>query len=69
MAVEVSAVGGSFHVGIPKMLFETHMTSPFYWTSYDVSADGRRFLIPVPVEQETALPMTVVLNWMAGLKK
>jgi hypothetical protein len=29
----------------------------------------RRFLIPVPVEQETALPMTVVLNWMAGLKR
>ena len=69
MAVEVSAVGGTFHAGIPKMLFETHMSSPFYWTNYAPSADGRRFLIPVPVEQETALPMTVVLNWMAGLKR
>jgi hypothetical protein len=50
------------------MLFETHVTSPFYWTNYAPSADGRRFLILVPVEQETALPMTVALNWMAGKK-
>jgi len=42
---------------------------PFYWTNYEPSADGRRFLIPVAVEQEAALPMTVVMNWMAGLKK
>jgi hypothetical protein len=41
---------------------------PLYGVNYSPSADGRRFLIPVPVEQETALPMTVVLNWMAGLK-
>jgi hypothetical protein len=33
------------------------------------SAAGRRFLISAPVEQEAALPMKVVLNWMAGLKK
>jgi hypothetical protein len=69
MAVEVSAVRGSLHAGIPKMLFETHMTSLYYWNNYAPSADGRRFLIPVPVEQETTLPMTVVLNWMAVLKR
>ena len=51
-------------MGIPKMLFETRMSLPFYWTNYAPSADGRRFLIPVPVEQQTALPMTVVLNWL-----
>jgi Tol biopolymer transport system component len=68
MAVDVSASGGTFHAGIPKVLFDTRMSLPFYWTNYAPSADGRRFLIPVPVEQETALPMTVVLNWKAGLK-
>jgi hypothetical protein len=36
--------------------------------SYDVSADGR-FLIASPVEQSATVPMTVVLNWQAGLKK
>jgi len=55
--------------GVPKELFETRMSKRFYWTSYAPSADGRRFLIAQPVEQETALPMTVVMNWMAGLKK
>jgi Tol biopolymer transport system component len=69
MAVEVSVVGGSFHAGIPKMLFETRMTSLFYWVNYTPSADGRRFLIAVPVEQEAGLPITVVMNWMAGLKR
>ena len=69
MAVDVSTGGRTFHAGIPKMLFDTRMSLPFYWTSYDVSADGRRFLIPLPLQQESSLPMTVVLNWMAGLKK
>jgi Tol biopolymer transport system component len=30
---------------------------------YDVSADGRRFLINTQVKKETARPMSVVLNW------
>jgi hypothetical protein len=45
------------------------MNSPFYWANYAPSVDGGRFLIPVPVEQDSVLPMTVVMNWMAGLKK
>jgi hypothetical protein len=32
------------------------------------SADGR-FLITMPGEQSAMVPMTVVLNWQAGLKK
>jgi dipeptidyl aminopeptidase/acylaminoacyl peptidase len=68
MVVEVSAVGGTFRAGIPKMLFDTRMSSPFYWNNYTPSADGRRFLIATPVEQEASLPMTVVMNWMASLK-
>src|SRR5262249_1601925 len=68
MAVEVSAAGGAFHTGIPKMLFETRMSAPFYWNNYTPSADGQRFLMAVPAEQEAALPITVVLNWMSGIK-
>jgi hypothetical protein len=33
-----------------------------------VRKDGK-FLIPTPVEQTAAVPMTVVVNWPAGLKK
>jgi hypothetical protein len=33
-----------------------------------VSKDGR-FLVPVVVDQTANVPMTVVVNWPAGLKK
>ena len=35
---------------------------------FDVSKDGR-FLIPTQIEQAAGAPMTVVVNWTAGLKK
>jgi len=35
---------------------------------FDVTKDGR-FLIPVQVEQAAKAPITVVINWQAGLKK
>ena len=34
---------------------------------YDVSADGARFLINTTPEETASTPLTVVLNWMAGL--
>jgi serine/threonine protein kinase len=36
---------------------------------YDVAADGQRFLINVTTEEASAVPITVVLNWMTALKK
>ncbi len=37
---------------------------------YDVGADGQRFLAVVqPESSANAEPITVVLNWTAGLKK
>ena len=56
--------GKSFQASVPKPLFEVAAVGQF-----DVSKDGR-FLIQVPVEQAAAnVPLTVVLNWQAGLKK
>jgi len=38
--------------------------------SYQVSPDGQRFLVNMgPVQAPTAAPITVVMNWTAGLKK
>jgi hypothetical protein len=37
--------------------------------AYDVSADGQRFLIRNRVREPSRSPITVVLNWTAGLKK
>jgi hypothetical protein len=64
MAVEVKGSGKSFEAGVPKQLFEVAAQDRF-----DVSKDGR-FLIQVPVGQgATRVPLTVVINWQAGLKK
>ncbi len=64
MSVEVSTTP-VFQAGVPKRLFNPKAASR-YW---DVTPDGRRFVIPVPVGQSSAAPYTVVLNWQAGLKK
>jgi serine/threonine protein kinase/Tol biopolymer transport system component len=66
MAVDVSA-GGVFQAGIPKPLFKVP-AGVLFW---DVSADGKRFLMAAPSGASAAVqpPFTVVLNWQAGLKK
>jgi len=65
MAVEIKP-GAQFQPGVPQALFDMRLgtSNP----SYDVGADGR-FLVATPVEQAATVPMTVVLNWQAGLKK
>jgi Tol biopolymer transport system component len=68
MAAAVNGKGGSFEVGAVKPLFQTHAPIGTSY-SYDVSTDGQWFLINRAPEQGTAAPITVVLNWTAGLKK
>jgi Tol biopolymer transport system component len=36
---------------------------------YDVSADGQRFLVNRTIVQSSSAPLTVVVNWTAGLRK
>ena len=74
MAVEVKTAP-SFEVGASKALFDSRIsrygvvTNPFH---YAVTADGKRFLIisnADPSGSPAATPITVVLNWTAGLKQ
>jgi hypothetical protein len=64
MAVDVKVVGSNFEAGVPRPLFEIPRSVDF-----EVSGDGQRFLIPVPVEETSPTPITVVLNWTADLKR
>jgi Tol biopolymer transport system component len=65
MAAEVEAKGGTFEVGNVDAL-----SGPLSGLgAYDVSADGQRFLAILPPEGDSGEPLTVVQNWMAGLKK
>jgi len=67
MAAEVNGRGTGFEVGAVTPLFRTRIAPTRY--EYDVTADGQRFLINTLPEQTTSSPITVVLNWTAGLKK
>jgi len=69
MAATVNGKGSSFEVGAVKALFETRAAYPNYQYPYDVSADGQRFLINTLPAQVASRPITVVVNWTAGLKK
>ena len=64
MAVEIRS-GANFHFGMPKPLFDVRMGATAW---FDVSKDGK-FLIPSEVEAAATVPMTVVVNWQAGLKR
>ena len=61
-------------VGTAVPLFEARMlngpNAAFgFRPQYDVTRDGQRFMLNVPLEETASLPITVVLNWAAGLKK
>ena len=71
MAVDVKE-GPTFEADVATPLFQTrtreHISSTDLF-SYDVSPDGQRFLVNTDVGEVTSLPLTVVLNWTAELKK
>jgi Tol biopolymer transport system component len=64
VAVEVKTSNTAFESGVPQELFQAPVSS-----GWDVSADGKRFLIAAPPVQPSQVPITVVLNWTAALKK
>lgn len=73
MAVDVK-VGASFEHGAPHELFKAPVRGggpQAYALHYDVSPDGQRFLIIAQSATGDAAspPITVVLNWLAGVKK
>ena len=66
MVVDVTTAGAAYQAGVPKQLFAL----PPNVGDWDVTADGKRFIVGVPPVQQTAqTPITVVLNWEAGLKR
>jgi hypothetical protein len=75
MAVPIAATTTSPAIGTPAPLFHARLLGgPVLVTGfrpqYDVRADGERFLLNVPVDEEVSSPaITVVLNWAAGLRR
>jgi hypothetical protein len=66
--VDVKANGNAFEAGVPQRLFQApQLPSDFSW---DVTGDGKRFLIAAPQGLATGpVPVDVMLNWPSVLKK
>jgi hypothetical protein len=71
MSVEVTT-GAAFHAGIPRKLFEVPVfpaAAVLGEPDWDLSPDGSRFLIITAPKERDTEPITVVLNWLDGVKK
>ena len=68
MAAAVNGQGAQFSVGAVHMLFEARWR-PGGRSAYDVAVDGQKILGAILVEQPVASPITLVVNWLADLKK
>ena len=74
MAAAVKAVAGatlSFEPDTPQPLFDADVAAVGYSSvlEYDVTADGKRFLVDTRGDSASAPPLNVVVNWDAGLKR
>ena len=73
MAVEVDGAGSAFTTGIPKVLFELNVRAIFPGgggaINYAATRDGKRFIVNTTVGDSSQVPITVVLNWPADLKR
>jgi hypothetical protein len=72
MAVDVTTQP-AFSAGKPRVLFEgPYLPTALTFPNYDVSPDGRRFLMIKPAEQRSSSSLTqivVVQNWFEELKQ
>jgi hypothetical protein len=69
MSVDVNAPGSAFQTGTAQRLFKPPATDYGRW---DISADGKRFLIAAPAAAGGApasQPYHVALNWTELLKR
>jgi len=67
MAVEVSAGDQRLEVGRPTVLFDAGATDARL-DEYAPTADGERFLVKVPVENQVSRRFHVVVDWPSLLK-
>jgi len=67
-AVDVKTSPKSVTLGTPHALFESSLQG-FNYGPYDVTRDGKQFLLNGTISQEANEPLTLVTNWFAEIKK
>jgi len=72
-SVAVQTSGPAFSAGKPAKVFDARYSTPYPPRSYDVSADGQRFLMlkdgPAGNPNATLASMVVIENWFEKLKQ
>jgi hypothetical protein len=71
MAVPVDSAG-TFSTGVPTTLFQVYGRAPISSTdvfTYDVTKDGKRFLVNRHVKPDHVMPLTIVLHATANPPK
>ena len=64
-------LGATFESGAPVPLFQPRLRQPISaldLSSYDVSADGQKFLINTKVDAPSAAPLSIILNWQKEIE-
>jgi hypothetical protein len=70
MSVPVEWGAAGPKLDVPKPLFQTQLDPMIVGPrQYDVSADGKRFLLAQPLEESASVPITVITNWTALIKR
>jgi Tol biopolymer transport system component len=68
VAVDVNISGKAPQLGVPHALFQANAIQRQNG-SFDVTGDGKRFLVNIGNLKEGSDPLTLVLNWPGELKK
>ena len=64
MAVDVgSDDDGRVGVSLPQELFELFQVEGMGYDDYGVDADGSRFLVKVPIEEEVEPALEIITHW------
>jgi dipeptidyl aminopeptidase/acylaminoacyl peptidase len=72
MMAVAAKTDGNFEAASPVTLFQTHLGQPissFDLVSYDVTADGQKFLINTKVDEPNAAPLSLILNWTSEMER
>ena len=72
MMAVAAKTAGNFEAASPLTLFQTHLGQPissYDLVSYDVTADGQRFLINTKVDEPNVAPLSLILNWTSEMER
>jgi eukaryotic-like serine/threonine-protein kinase len=68
-SAEISTLGSSPMIGKVTPLFQVSASATTLGWTYDVSADGKKFVVANEAGDRVAVPLTLVVNWPELLKK